>query len=134
MKPVSRQDIALLILRVGAAGSLFFAHGWSKISHFSERANTFSDPLHLGSPASLALVVFAEIVCSALVGVGLLARWAVIPILVFLLVAIFIQHAADPWPRKELPLLYLLAFIPVLLLGPGRLSIDAMISKRRPSA
>jgi putative oxidoreductase len=123
--------IGLLILRVGSASLLFFAHGWPKIAHFADRAGQFSDPLHVGSTASLALVVFAEVLCSAMVAVGLLTRWAVIPILIFLLVAGFIQHGADPWARKELAFVYLVAFLPLLFTGAGRFSIDALISKRR---
>ena len=124
-------DIGLLLLRVAAGAMLFLGHGWAKITHFSERAGLFANPIHLGSVPSFTLVVFAEIFCSALVAVGLLTRWAVVPIVIFMLVAGFIQHAQDPWNRKELAFMYLAAFLPLLFTGPGRFSIDALIAKRR---
>ena len=110
---------------------LLFGHGWSKITHFSERAGQFADPIHLGSAPSFTLVVFAEVFCSVFVALGFRTRWAVIPIAIFLLVAGFIQHADDPWSRKELAFLYLAAFLPLLITGPGAYSIDALISRKR---
>lgn len=65
------------------------------------RASGFSDPIGLGPVPSFWLVVFAEVFCAGLVVVGLLTRLSVLPILGFLTVAGFIQHAHDPWPRRE---------------------------------
>ena len=110
---------------------LFLGHGWGKVTHFSERVGQFADPIHLGSPASFTLVVFAEAVCTVLVALGLMTRWAVIPLVVFFLVAGFIQHADDPWNRKELAFLFLVAFLPLLFTGPGRFSIDARIARKK---
>jgi putative oxidoreductase len=124
-------DIGLLILRVGAGVMLLLGHGWGKLMHFSERVGSFADPIHLGPQASFMLVVFAEVFCSALVAVGLMTRLAVIPLVIFFLVAGLIQHADDPWNRKELAFLFLVAFLPLLFTGPGRFSIDALIAKRK---
>ena len=124
-------SIGLLILRIGAGGLLLGSHGWSKLTHFGERLHTFANPIGLGPPASFTLVTFAEVVCAALVVVGFLTRFATVPIIIFLMVAAFIQHAHDPWPRRELPLLFMTAFLCVLVAGPGRFSIDALIGARR---
>ena len=126
-----KADLGLLLLRLGTGVTLFLAHGWPKITHFGERAARFSDPLHVGSTASLALVVFAEVFCSSLVAVGLLTRWTVVPIIIFMLVALFLQHADDPWNKKELALMYLVSAVTLLFTGPGRFSIDGLISKGR---
>jgi putative oxidoreductase len=110
---------------------LFLGHGWGKLTHFSERAGQFADPIHLGSGPSFTLVVFAEGICTVLVAFGLLTRWAVIPLVIFFVVAGFIQHADDPWSRKELAFLFLVAFLPLLFTGPGRYSLDALIAKKK---
>jgi putative oxidoreductase len=128
-----KRDLGLLILRLGTAGLLFAGHGWSKITHFNERAGHFSDPLHVGSTISLTLVVFAEVFCSALVAVGLLTRWTIIPIIIFMLVAGFLQHGHDPWSKKELAFLYLIPSVTLFLTGPGRFSIDGLMAKGRKS-
>lgn len=123
-------DIALLVLRLGAALMLFLGHGWPKIANFAERSATFSDPLGVGSTVSLGLVVFAEVFCSMLVSIGLLTRLAVVPILIFFVVALF-HHGDDPWAKKEFVLLFALPFLALLLAGPGRISVDDALERRR---
>jgi putative oxidoreductase len=132
-------DLGLLLLRVGAAALLIYGHGWPKLSHFAERAASFSDPLHVGSPISLGLVVLAEVLCAGLVLVGLATRWAAAPLLFFFAVAVFLQHAHDPWAKKELALIFATPFLALLLTGPGRFSLDAVLGggrarRRSPSS
>ena len=62
--------LGLLALRLGAGGFLIYGHGWPKLVHFAERAHKFADPLHVGSPLSLAMSVFAEVVCAGCVLLG----------------------------------------------------------------
>ena len=92
-------DLGLLLLRLLAGGMLLCSHGWDKIMHFGEYAASFPNPLGVGSTVSLGLVVFAEVFCSILVMLGLATRLSVIPIFFFLMVAVFIQHAHDPWAK-----------------------------------
>jgi len=122
-------SIGLLVLRVGMSALLFLKHGWPKALNFAERTQTFSDPLGVGSGMSLTLVVFAEFVCSTLVALGLLTRLACIPIIIFTLVAVFVQHAADPFAKKELAIVYGISYLALLLTGPGRFSFDALIGR-----
>ena len=122
-------SIGLLVLRVGAGGLLFFGHGYPKILRLGQLAASFPDPLGLGSATSVGLVLFAEVVCAWLVIVGLCTRVASIPILTFLCVAGFIQHAADPWKVRELAFLFMVPFIALLAMGGGRYALDAVITR-----
>ena len=110
---------------------LFYGHGLPKILNFSERAARFSDPIGVGGPISLGLVVFAEVLCAGLVFLGLATRLAIIPILIFLAVALFIQHADDPWAKKENALIFATPFLALLLTGAGRFSLDHWIGRMR---
>ena len=125
------RSLGLLVLRLGAGGLLLGAHGLSKALHFSDRLTTFANPIGLGPEASFTLVVFAEVVCTSLVILGLRTRLATVPILIFLSVAAFVQHLHDPWSKKELPLLYLVPFLALLLAGGGRFSLDAFLGARQ---
>ncbi len=126
------QSFGLLVLRLGAAGLLFYGHGWPKITHFAERAAKFPDPLHLGShPLSLGLVVFAEVFCTLFVALGLFTRVAVIPVIIFTMVAAFVQNAGAPWSDKDLALIYAVPFVALLSTGPGGFSLDAIMGPRR---
>ena len=126
----SRTDLGLLIPRIGAPLLLFTGHGWPKLVQFNERLNTFADPIGLGPPVSFLLVLFAEVVCSTLVLLGFLTRLAVIPPIVFFLVAAFIHHADDPWQRKEFALIFLTPFLALLFTGAGRFSFDAKMGRK----
>ena len=121
------QDLVLLLIRLGAGGALIAQHGFRKFSRLLEGGEIhFSNPIGLGPVLSLYLTVFAEFFCAALVIVGLLSRMATIPLIILFLVLIFFVHLHDPFPKIELPLLYLLGFMAILAYGPGRFSIDAL--------
>ena len=127
----TRADVAgnfgLLMLRLGAGGLLLYGHGWGKLMKFGERLHTFANPIGVGPEASFVLVVFAEVVCSILVMLGLLTRLSVIPLLIFFCVAGFIQHVDDPWGKRELAFLFAVPFLALLFTGPGRYSLDARL-------
>ena len=78
---------------------------------------------------SLALTVFAEFFCSILIIIGFGTRLATIPLIVTMIVAVFIQHASDPFQRMELGLMFLFAYLTILVAGPGKYSVDGMIRK-----
>jgi putative oxidoreductase len=124
------QDLGLLVLRVGLAVPLFWLHGWGKLTSFGERADRFPDPIGLGPTASLALMVFAEVFCSALVALGLFTRWAAIPPAIGLAVAFFLQHAGDPFAERELAFLYVIGFAAVALLGGGRFAVERAFRRK----
>lgn len=121
-------DLGLLVLRL-AFGGLMLSHGWPKLMNFSDRMDRFSDPLGIGSTASLSLAVFAEVFCAGFLILGLLTRLSLIPLMITMAVAVFIVHANDPFSRQELGLLYLLAYAALFITGPGKFSLDKMIGK-----
>lgn len=120
----------LLILRVAVAGFML-THGLPKLSKLMAGGEIqFADPFGLGQGASLGLTAFAEAICSFLIILGLATRLATIPLIIAMSVAAFIAHADDPFAKKEMALLYLLIFITLAILGPGKYSVDALISKQ----
>lgn len=52
-------------------------------------------------------------------------------LLVTMVVAAFVVHGADPFGKKELALLYGAGALTLMLTGAGRLSIDALVARRR---
>jgi len=120
-------DAGLLFLRVGLGATMMLAHGWGKLTSYGEKADSFPDPLGVGSPLSMALAVFAEFFCSLLLIAGLGTRLAAANLIVTMAVAFFLVHGDDPWQRKELAFVYLLPYVALFLTGPGRWSCDALI-------
>lgn len=123
-------NIGPLMLRLVFAGTLLFAHGidkWEMIISTDEVP--FFDPIGLGSDVSLGLAAFAEIICAVLVVLGIMTRWALIPLIINFIVILFTTHHVQSLTEVELPLFYLAGFIILLFIGPGTISIDAVLSK-----
>ena len=124
-------DLSLLILRI-AGGTLMLTHGIGKIAPlFGSDPIQFPDPIGLGATTSLALTVFAEVVCAILLILGFATRFAALPLLITMLVAVFIIHSADPFANQELPLLYASIYLVILIAGAGKFSIDNIIFKKK---
>ena len=121
-------NTAMFIMRVGA-GILLAVHGYDKLVHFKQYSNQFVNFLGLGQPTSLALTIFGEFFCSIFVILGLFTRLAVIPRIIVMLVAIFKGHNFDIFGEAEHPALFFLIFLTILLVGPGRISVDGMVNK-----
>lgn len=117
----------LAILRIGLGLGMLLGHGWPKLMAFSERAGKFSDPLGLGSPLSLALIVFAEVLCAGLVVLGIFTRLASIPIIFGMGVVVFVVNHGDLLGKGELAAVYAIGFIALLIGGGGNLSLGRMI-------
>ena len=120
----------LLLLRVAVA-SFMLTHGWPKFQNLILGNFQFADPIGIGVKASLVLVVFAEVLCSILIFIGLATRLATIPLIINMIVVVFVVAAKDGFAKQEFPLLYLLIYITIAVFGPGKFSVDAAIGGRR---
>jgi putative oxidoreductase len=125
----SKSSIALLILRLVTGLTMAFSHGFGKLTSFSDKADSFPDPIGLGSEIALILVVFSEFFCGIFVALGLVTRISAIPIIITMLVAFAVIHDGDPFSKQEMSLLYLTMFTAIFIAGPGKYSIDNFISK-----
>jgi len=119
----------LSVLRI-VAGLIFLAHGTQKFLSFpaGQAAGagwTFSHPGHF------AWIV--ELVCGALILVGLLTRPAAFLASGTMAVAYWYQHAPqDFFPVNNLgdaAILYCFLFLYFVFAGPGPISLDAMLSR-----
>ena len=56
--------------------------------------------------------------------IGFKTRLSAIPTAIAMGVAAFIVHDADDFGTKEKALLYLVSFITIILVGPGKFGVD----------
>lgn len=121
--------IGLFLLRL-TAGCLMIPHGYDKLMTFSENKNDFMNFMGLGSPVSLALVIGAEFFCAILITGGLLTRLATLPLLITMAVAVFDIHEMDIFGEAGTAFIYLMMYTILLITGPGKFSLDAMVLKK----
>jgi len=122
-------NVAILILRL-VGGGFMLTHGVGKLEKLMAGGEIkFADPFGIGPGPSLALAVFAEVVCSVLLILGLGTRLASIPLIITMGVAAFIAHGDDPFAQKEKALLFLAIYLVLLLVGSGKFSADRALGR-----
>jgi len=122
-------SFALLLLRGWFGLTMLLLHGVTKVKDFSKLSGDFPDPLHVGHTASLALVVFAEAICSALLVLGLVTRLAALVLAINMFVAFFIvlQGALTGAHSGEIAFIYLGGYVVLLFAGAGKISLDKIV-------
>lgn len=122
-------DLGALLLRVSLSMSMIIIHGIDKLSMVLLGNVDFPDPLGIGVTTTLFLLVVAELICPVMVIIGMKVRYAVIPIVGAMLVALLVFHAGDAFAERELAYLYAFGFLTIFLLGPGEYSVDHRFQK-----
>jgi putative oxidoreductase len=126
-------DTGLLIVRVGLGLSFIFLHGLQKLTGGPERwaglGKTMSNlgidfmPVFWGFMAA-----FAETFGAVFLILGLFYRPATF-MLAFTMFVAMMTHLAklDPWNKVGYPMELMFVFIGLLLIGPGRFSLDNIL-------
>lgn len=120
-------NLAMLLLRIGFGLLMIPNHGYAKLVSFSERKNDFMDFMGLGGSLSLSLAIFAEFACSILIILGFFTRLATLPLIITMLVILSV-HNWEIFGKHELVPAFLLGYVAILLLGPGKYSLDQRFS------
>ena len=123
-------DLGLLVLRLMAGFALAYFHGLGKLPPspgFVEgvAAMGFPAPRFFAWAAGLA-----ETVGGVLLALGLFTRPAALFIVLNMVVAFFIQHAADTFLQAEKAYLFGGIALLYLLAGAGRFSLDHFLRAR----
>ncbi|CAM3345046.1 DoxX family protein [Pseudomonas floridensis] len=113
----------LLFMRVSVSLLLLHVHGLPKLMHWSEEVQRIEDPFGLGGTLTLALAVFAEVICPVLLILGIWSRLACLPVLAVLAVAVLFIHPEWSVEQGQFAWLLIILFLGLALTGPGPLVI-----------
>ena len=123
------RDLGLLLLRVTFGLYMALGHGWGKITGGPEQWAGLGGTMEifgLGFAPTFwgFMAAFAEFACALLVVLGLLTRPAALLLVVNMAVAAtaHVTGAIDGGP--EMALLYAFVFLSLILIGPGKYSVD----------
>jgi putative oxidoreductase len=122
-------NIGNFVLRASLGILMCFHHGVPKIAHFSQWQDSFFNFMQLGSKLSLILSIIAEAFASAFLVLGLFTRIAAFLLVIDMGVAIFLFHSGQPGSKFEDAILFFSGFLFILLVGPGKISVDAFAGK-----
>lgn len=129
-------SMALLVARLWFGLAMLFNHGLFEFSHFKDIVGIFPDPLGLGQEATLVLVIFAEVLGSLLLTVGLFTRVAASVLVIDMFVAFLMVHKSTmigqgsgelPFQQGgEVAFLYLAGYVMLVIAGGGLFSLDTV--------
>ncbi|MBS0030750.1 DoxX family protein [Chitinophaga sp. 22321] len=117
-------NYALLAFRVLLAFELFRVHGMKKFRLENGQREHVPNPLHLPEQLNGLVATFSDTVVPFLVALGLVTRLAILPTIGVTAIGYFIVHRADSPEIRDVPYMYTLSLLLLLVLGPGRYSID----------
>ena len=141
-------DLAVLLMRVGI-GLVFIPHGYSKVFGAGGAAAFAADVPNYHLPVFLGYIAaYTEMFGAILLIVGLLTRVDALLLAGTMAAASFLVQWPDalvglpPEANRffevmrgmELPFTLMIACLALVLLGPGRISLDALIFRKKEAA
>lgn len=131
-------NMARLFMRL-FVGLMFMQFGIRQINQFAAMVPTFPTVFGWSSETCLVLMIIVEIACSALIMVGLCTRLSTIPPIITMIMAErYLVHDVLHTDTSMLnymdvgyvPILFIGIYLFLLLAGPGKISLDYLISLR----
>lgn len=124
---------ALAALRIYAGLTMAVVHGYpkvflGKIGGLTARVTEWGWPLPSVFAWSAGL---GELLGGLALALGIFVRPLAPFAMATMIVATFVAHGADPFAKKELPLLYFFVFLYFFVHGPGPLSLARVWRGRR---
>ena len=130
--PATHAPALRSILRI-VAGLMFVLHGAQKMLGFPDPGARLQEH----APMLMKAAGIIELVCGALIALGLFTSIAAFLASGEMAVAYFMKHFPNGfWPTLnggELAALYCFVFLYLAFAGPGPWSLDALIGRRRPA-
>ncbi|WP_336828056.1 DoxX family protein [Sphingobacterium multivorum] len=124
----SANNIAILIFRVLFAWELLTVHGLKKIQRGPQaEPEHIPNPLQLPKKLNAAVAQFADTIVPFFIALGLFGRLALLPTIGVTAVGYFVVHRHDSREVRDIPFMYTLCLLLLLLIGPGTYSIDHYI-------
>ena len=121
-----KSNLGLALLRI-IPSALMITHGYPKFQKVVNQDFEFAEPLAgigMNGAVTLVIAVLAEFFAPILIILGFKTKWVSLLTAATMAVAAFIVHFSDPVKVKEKALLYLVIYVVIFLMGPGKYSLD----------
>ena len=121
-----KSNLGLALLRI-IPSALMITHGYPKFQKVVNQDFEFAEPLAgigMNGAVTLVIAVLAEFFAPILIILGFKTKWVSLLTAATMAVAAFIVHFSDPVKVKEKALLYLVIYVVIFLMCPGKYSLD----------
>lgn len=115
---------ALLIFRVLLALELFRVHGLKKFRLENGVKEHVPNPLGLPDKVNGLIATFSDTVVPFLVMLGIGTRLVILPTIGVTAIGYFVVHRYDNIEVRDVPYMYTLSLLFLLVLGAGTISVD----------
>jgi putative oxidoreductase len=117
-------DWALLVFRVLLSVQMIYVHG---IKKFSEAPEEVPNPFQMPAMLVYVYAILSSVFFPVLTALGLFTRISAAAVLLTTLIGYFFVHGADDASVRDVPYMYSVSFLLVLILGPGRFAADTWL-------
>lgn len=121
---------ALLGFRILLAVELFRVHGMKKFRGNAGKPENVPNPFGLPQKLNNLVATFSDTVVPVLVILGAGTRLAILPTIGVTSIGYFVVHKNDSIEVRDVPYIYTICFLLLLLTGPGSISVDSYIYSR----
>lgn len=130
----SYTNLGRLFLRL-FVGIMLMQFGIRQIVRFEEVYHYFPSVMGMDSEASLIVMICIEVICSFFIMAGFLTRLMIIPPFIAMIVAEYYllhnnvaAYLIDWHQQGYLPIMFLGIYFFLMLVGPGKISVDYFLS------
>ncbi len=127
------EDIPLLLVRLTLAYG-FYGPAMMKLKNVQGIADWFASMHYIFPKLNAYLATITETSGVILLTLGFLTRFISIPLIITMLVAIFTVHLSHGFQAGnngfEIPFYYIIMLLVLVFSGPGKFSLDYLISKK----
>ncbi|MHA3789430.1 DoxX family protein [Flavobacterium hauense] len=123
-------NFAILFFRVAVATELIVVHGFKKIGIGVDVVEVIPNPLGLPEALNSFVAIAANVYLPILIVLGFFTRLAAIPALAVTATGYFLMHGHDPLPERDIPFMYSISLLTIVMFGAGRYSIDGYLNKK----
>ncbi len=120
-------NAAMLGFRVLLALELFRVHGMKKFRVENGQREHVPNPLGLPDKLNGLVATVADTVVPFLLMLGVATRLVILPTIGVTAIGYFVVHRKDSLEVRDVPYVYTLCLLFILLIGAGRFSIDSLL-------
>ena len=115
---------AVLVYRVLLGLELFRVHGLKKFRLENGQKEHVPNPLHLPDKLNGLVATFSDTVVPFLLMLGVATRLILLPVIGVTAIGYFVVHRKDSAEVRDVPYMYTLSFLFLLVIGAGTYSVD----------